>query len=75
MFCAMEFTTLPPEVVSALIHSGPGAESLIEASGAWQRVGTNLEDTAGIYGEVLSSLTGAWQGPSSLAMAQAARSV
>jgi PPE-repeat protein len=71
MFCAMEFTTLPPEVVSALIHSGPGAESLIEASGAWQRLGTNLEDSAGIYSGLLSSLTEAWRGPSSLAMAQA----
>jgi PPE-repeat protein len=71
MFCAMEFTTLPPEVVSALIHSGPGAESLIEASSAWQRLGTNLEDSAGIYSGLLSSLTEAWRGPSSLAMAQA----
>jgi PPE-repeat protein len=67
----MEFTTLPPEVIAALIQSGPGAESFIEASGAWQRVGTNLEDAAGIYGGVLSSLTGSWQGPSSAAMVQA----
>jgi PPE-repeat protein len=67
----MEFSTLPPEITSALIHSGPGAESLIEASGAWQRLGTNLDDSAGIYTGVLSSLTGAWRGPSSLAMAQA----
>jgi PPE-repeat protein len=67
----MEFTTLPPEVISALIHSGPGAESLIEASGAWQRLGTNLEESAGINGAALSSLIEDWQGPSSLAMAQA----
>jgi PPE-repeat protein len=71
MFGVMEFTTLPPEVVSALIHSGPGAESLIEASGAWRRLGTNLEDSAGIYSGLLSSLTEAWRGPSSLAMTQA----
>ena len=45
----MEFTTLPPEVTSALIHSGPGAESLIAASGAWQQLGTNLEDSAENY--------------------------
>jgi PPE-repeat protein len=67
----MEFIALPPEVTSALIESGPGAESFVEASGAWQRVGSNLEDTIVIYGEVLSSLTGAWYGPSSAAMAQA----
>jgi PPE-repeat protein len=63
--------TLPPEITSALIHSGPGAESLIEASAAWQRLGINLEDSAGIYSGLLSSLTGAWHGPSSLAMVRA----
>jgi PPE-repeat protein len=67
----MEFTTLPPEVTSALIHSGPGAESLIAASGAWQKLGVNLEDSAENYAATLSSLTGTWQGPSSAAMAQA----
>jgi PPE-repeat protein len=67
----MEFTTLPPEVTSALINSGPGAESLIEASGGWQRLATNLEDFAGIYGAALSSLAGSWHGPSSVAMVQA----
>ena len=67
----MEFTALPPEVTSALIHSGPGAESLIEASGAWQRLGTSLEESAGINAEALSSLTEAWQGPSAVAMTQA----
>ena len=67
----MEFTTLPPEVISALIHSGPGAESLIEASGAWQQLGTNLEESAGSNGAALSSLIEDWQGLSSSAMAQA----
>ncbi len=67
----MEFTTLPPEVTSALIHSGPGAESLIAASGAWQQLGTNLEDSAENYVATLSSLAEAWQGPSSTAMFQA----
>jgi PPE-repeat protein len=67
----MDFITLPPEVTSALIHSGPGAESLIEASGAWQQLGTGLEESVPIYASVLSSLTEAWNGPSSLAMVQA----
>jgi PPE-repeat protein len=67
----MEFITLPPEVTSALIHSGPGAESLIAASGAWQQLGTNLEDSAENYGAALSSLSETWHGPSSAAMAQA----
>jgi PPE-repeat protein len=68
----MEFTTLPPEVTSALIHTGPGAESLIEASEAWQQLGANLEDSAENYGATLSSLVEAWHGPSSTAMVQAA---
>ena len=67
----MEFTTLPPEVTSALIHTGPGAESLIEASEAWQQLGTDLEDSAETYAAMLSSLTGTWQGPSATAMVQA----
>jgi PPE-repeat protein len=67
----MEFTTFPPEVTSALIHTGPGAESLIEASGAWQQLGTNLEDSAETYAAALSSLGETWHGPSSAAMFQA----
>jgi PPE-repeat protein len=68
----MEFTMLPPEVTSALIHSGPGAESFLAASGAWQQLGTNLEDSAENYLAALSSLGETWQGPSSTAMVQAA---
>jgi PPE-repeat protein len=71
MFGAMEFTTLPPEVTSALIHTGPGAESLIAASAAWQQLGTTLEDSAENYGGALSSLDGVWRGPSSATMAEA----
>jgi PPE-repeat protein len=68
----MEFTMLPPEVTSALIHSGPGAESFLAASGAWQQLGTNLEDSAENYLAALSSLGETWHGPSSTAMVQAA---
>jgi PPE-repeat protein len=71
MFGAMEFTTLPPEITSALIHSGPGAESLIAASAAWQQLGTTLEESAESYGSALSSLAGTWHGPSSATMVQA----
>jgi PPE-repeat protein len=71
MFSAMEFTILPPEITSALIHTGPGAESLIAASAAWQQLGTTLEDSAENYGATLSSLTGTWHGPSAATMVQA----
>ena len=66
----MEFTTLPPEVISALIHSGPGAESLANAAAAWQQLSANLEDAADNYAASLSSMDEAWYGPSSAAMFQ-----
>jgi PPE-repeat protein len=67
----MDFTTLPPEVISALIHSGPGAESLANAAAAWQQLSANLEDAADNYAASLSSMDEAWYGPSSAAMFQA----
>ena len=67
----MDFSALPPEVISALIHAGPGVGSLVEASDAWQQLGANLEESAGINRAALSSLIEAWQGPSAAALAQA----
>jgi PPE-repeat protein len=69
----VDFAGLPPELTSALIESGPGAESFIEASDAWQQLGSNLEDAAGIYAGVTSQLTAQWEGASSAAMIQAVR--
>jgi PPE-repeat protein len=71
MFGVMEFITMPPEITSALIHTGPGAESLLEASGAWQQLGANLEYSAENYAATLSSLVGTWRGASSTVMVQA----
>ncbi len=67
----MSFITLPPEITSSLIHSGPGAGSWLVASRAWERLGTDLEDSIRDYAPVLSSLTEAWHGPSAAAMTQA----
>ncbi|ORV93855.1 hypothetical protein AWC11_00475 [Mycobacterium interjectum] len=67
----MDFATLPPEISSALIHSGPGAGSLIEAAAAWDRLGTELEESLPDYFSVLSTMTETWQGPSSAATMQA----
>ena len=67
----MEFITLPPEVSSALIHSGPGAESLIAASYAWQRLAADLEETARAYVPALAAAAEAWNGPSSSVMIDA----
>ncbi|MEE6178429.1 PPE family protein [Mycobacterium sp. 050134] len=67
----MDFISLPPEITSAMIHAGPGAESLIEAANAWHNLGVGLEETAPLYTEAVSELTQAWQGPSSAAMSEA----
>src|SRR6201992_2906218 len=66
----MEFTTLPPEVISALIHSGPGAESLATAAAAWQQLSANLEDAADNYAGALASMDESWYGPAWAAMFQ-----
>ncbi len=67
----MDLLALPPEVTSALIHSGPGAGSLLEASAAWQRLTTELENSASVYTSALSTLSESWKGPSSAAMVEA----
>ncbi len=67
----IDFGLLPPEITSALIHSGPGAWSMIEAAGAWQELGAELEAAAAGYSSELAALAGTWQGPSATAMVQA----
>lgn len=67
----IDFGLLPPEITSALIHSGPGAWSMIEAAGAWQELGAELEAAAAGYSSELAALAGPWQGPSATAMVQA----
>ncbi len=68
----MEFTTLPPEVISALIHSGPGSESLANAAAAWRQLGADLEDAADNYAAAVSSMSDTWHGPSAAAMSSSA---
>ncbi|ORA07777.1 PPE family protein [Mycobacterium arosiense] len=67
----MDFGILPPEITSALIHSGPGAWSWIEAAAVWQELSVELEQSASSYTAELSELMTTWHGPSALAMAQA----
>ncbi len=59
---------LPPEVISALIHSGPGSGSLADAAAAWRQLGADLEDAADNYSATVSSMADSWHGPSSSAM-------
>ena len=69
----MDFTTLPPEVISALIHAGPGSESLSNAAAAWRQLGADLEDAADNYTAAVSSMADSWHGPSAAAMSSSVR--
>jgi PPE-repeat protein len=56
----------PPEVTSALIHSGPGPGSLLAAANAWRQLASELGQTAADYRSTVASIP--WQGPSATAM-------
>jgi PPE-repeat protein len=69
----MDFGGLPPEVNSARMYAGPGAESMLAAASAWDGLAAELRSTASSYGSAISALTDdAWVGPSSAAMEDAA---
>ncbi|WP_155763952.1 PPE domain-containing protein, partial [Mycobacterium asiaticum] len=66
----MNFAILPPEVNSALILTGAGSGALLAAAAAWDELAAELSSAAASFGAVTSGLVdGAWQGPSSTAMA------
>jgi len=56
----------PPEITSALIHSGPGPGSLLTAAGTWRQLAIELGQTAADYASTVASIP--WRGPSATAM-------
>ena len=56
----------PPEITSALIHSGPGPGSLLTAANAWRQLAIELGQTAAGYASTAAGIP--WQGPSATAM-------
>ncbi|BBX22534.1 putative PPE family protein PPE33 [Mycolicibacter terrae] len=66
------FAAQPPEIISGLIYSGPGAAPLLGAASAWSGLATELHGAASSYAAVLSGLSGGWQGPAAASMAAAA---
>jgi PPE-repeat protein len=73
MTAVLDFATLPPEINSARMYTGPGSAPMLAAASAWQGLAAELRATALSYGSVLTALTGEeWYGPASAAMAAAA---
>lgn len=69
---AMNFSTLPPEINSALIFGGAGSEPMSAAAVAWDQLAMELASAAASFNSVTSGLVGeSWLGPSSAAMAAA----
>lgn len=65
----MDFGTLPPEVNSARMYTGPGSGPMLAAAAAWDELSAELSWAASSYESVVSVLTGsAWAGPASMAM-------
>lgn len=68
----MDFGGLPPEINSGRMYAGPGSGPMLAAAAAWDALAGELHSAAASYESVISTLTGAWQGPSSGIMAAAA---
>jgi PPE-repeat protein len=68
----LDFGTLPPEINSGRIYSGPGSAPLLAAATAWNGLASELQTTAASYASTIGELTTSWQGPSSQAAASAA---
>ncbi|WP_046300062.1 PPE family protein [Mycobacterium sp. UM_Kg27] len=69
----MNYLSLPPEVTSTMIYSGPGSEPMVVASSAWSALAAELKTIAAEYRSVINLLTSEeWLGPASAAMATAA---
>lgn len=70
----MDFGLLPPEINSGRMYGGPGSGPMLAAAAAWYGLASELESAATSYGSVISNLAaGPWLGPSSAAMAAAAK--
>ena len=68
----MHFATLPPEINSGRMYTGPGSESMISAATAWDGLAARLYEMAADYSSVTSKVAQRWQRPAAMAMAQAA---
>lgn len=59
----MNFTTLPPEVISGRMHAGPGPGPMEEAATAWARLATRLHTAVADYRAVTAKLLARVEAP------------
>jgi PPE-repeat protein len=52
----MDFATLPPEITSAQMYSGPGSQSMVSAAAAWDTLAAQLYTRAADYHSLTSKL-------------------
>ncbi|RUP05298.1 MAG: PPE family protein [Mycobacterium sp.] len=70
----MDFGALPPEVNSALMHTGAGAAPLLTAASAWNGIADELSTAATSVESLITRLsTQEWVSAASLSMAAAAQ--
>jgi len=67
----MDFATLPPEINSGRMYSGPGSGSMIWAAVTWDGTAARLYDMAADCRSVISKLAGGSRGPAEMAITQA----
>jgi PPE-repeat protein len=69
----LDYGSLPPEINSARIYTGPGSGPILAAASAWGGLAAELSSTATSYSAVISELTdGSWRGPAAESMAAGA---
>nr|VTP04377.1 putative PPE family protein PPE29 [Mycobacterium riyadhense] len=69
----MDFGTLPPEINSARMYSGPGSGPMLAAATGWDELAVELSSAATSYAAVISRVTAlSWHGPAAAWMASAA---
>ncbi len=61
----------PPEINSARMYAGPGAEPMLTAAAAWDELGASLYSTASSYESEVTGLAAGWRGSSSESMTSA----
>jgi PPE-repeat protein len=67
----VDFATLPPEINSGLMYSGPGAGSMGEAATAWGQLAARLCAAAADYRAVLATVVAGHGGPTAMTEAAA----